>query len=308
MPDDSALTAEDVAKWLKITRNTVYELVKRNELNHYKVGRKMRFTAPDVELYIKGSRGRHGLPGTEAPAPAAPGRDFVISGQDAMLDVLTARLQAIKGLETRALRAYVGSYRGLAALYHGEVQAATSHLWDGDEDAYNVAYARRLVPGIPCVIIHLAKRTQGLYVARGNPKGLTGWPDFGREGITMANREKGAGSRVLLDEHLRILKIPGGKVKGYLHEELNHLAVAGAVGRGEADVGVGDMKAASQVEGVDFVPLQQEDYDLVIKKEDLDKPVVRALLDTLHAQDFQEQFRHMKGYDIGNIGKIVAGT
>jgi putative molybdopterin biosynthesis protein len=113
---------------------------------------------------------------------------------------------------------------------------------------------------------------------------------------------------VLLDEHLRILKINPQRINGYYNEEYNHLSVAGAVGRGEADLGVGDMKAAAQVEGVDFLPLQKEEYVLVIKKEDLEEPLVRAILEILHSKEFKAQFQHMRGYDIGDIGKIVGET
>jgi putative molybdopterin biosynthesis protein len=145
-------------------------------------------------------------------------------------------------------------------------------------------------------------------VAEGNPKGISFWGDLLRDDIVVVNREKGAGSRVLLDERLRLMKHSGRALKGYSREEANHLSVAGAVGRGEADLGLGDMKAASQVEGVDFIPLQKEDYALVLKKEDMSSPIVRAIMDILSSREFKDQFRHMKGYDISDIGKIVGET
>jgi putative molybdopterin biosynthesis protein len=311
MTDESALTAQDVADRLKIAKNTVYELVKRKELKSYKVGRKMRFTQADVESYIDGSRGgsASGEPGARESSLAKSSEGgFIICGQDSILDVLASRLEKIQGLDRPPLRAYIGSYKGLSALYHGEVHAATSHLWDGDSGVYNLPFVRRLLPGISCVLVHLTARTQGFYVALGNPKGISGWEDLRRDDIILVNREKGAGSRVLLDERLRLMKLPGRGIKGYSREEANHLSVAGAVGRGEADLGLGDMKAASQVEGVDFIPLQKEDYALVLKKEDMPSPVVKAIMDILGSREFREQFRHMKGYDISDIGKIVGET
>jgi putative molybdopterin biosynthesis protein len=181
-------------------------------------------------------------------------------------------------------------------------------LWDGDSGRYNTPYVRRLLPGIRAVIIHLTMRTQGLYVASGNPVNIRGWEDFKRPELTMVNREKGTGSRVLLDEHLRLMKIGGRGIRGYEREQPSHLSVAGAVGRGEADLGVGDMKAAAQVDGVDFIPLQKEQYDLVIKKDDFDRPIVRAILEVLRSKEFKAQFRHMRGYDITGMGEIVAET
>ncbi|MDR1297953.1 MAG: helix-turn-helix transcriptional regulator [Deltaproteobacteria bacterium] len=311
MTEQTTLTAQDVADLLRIAKNTVYELVKRGELNHYKVGRKMRFSRSDVERYISESRkGVSPEPRRDSPAGRRQAGEggFIICGQDALLDVLTGFLSRRVSVDRPALRSYVGSYRGLVNLYHGEVQAATAHLWDGDTGQYNVPFVRRLLPGVPAVIVHLTSRVQGFYVPAGNPKGIKAWSDLKRSDLTIVNREKGAGSRVLLDEHLRQMGVRGGQILGYHREELSHLSVAGVVGRGEADLGVGDLKAASQVEGVDFLALQNEQYDLIFKQEDMDQPVVQAIIDIIRSKDFQAQFQHMRGYDVKGMGNIVAET
>ncbi|MDR2142558.1 MAG: helix-turn-helix transcriptional regulator [Deltaproteobacteria bacterium] len=313
MDENLTLTAQDVADILRIAKNTVYELVKRGELNHYKVGRKMRFTRPDVDSYIANSRSasrqteESAGTGAKYEGPTSES-GFIICGKDSMLDVLTGYLGRRTDVDRPPLRAYVGSYAGLTSLYYGEVQAATTHLWDGDSNRYNVPFVRRLLPGVPAVLIHLTKRTQGLYVATGNPRGVQSWADLRHGSLTLINREKGAGSRVLLDEQLRLLKVNGRVIPGYEREALSHISAAGVVGRGEADVGVGDMKAASMVEGVDFVPLQTEQFDLVVRKEDFDTPVVQAILSVLRSREFREQFQHMKGYDITDMGKVLAET
>lgn len=312
MSDQTTLTAEDVAALLRIAKNTVYELVKRGELNHYKVGRKMRFTRIDVDKYISDSRrGSNREPGPERVIPAGapltePG--FILCGQDSILDVLTGHLSRRPKPERPALRSYIGSYKGLVALYHGEVHAATAHLWDGDSGQYNTPFVRRLLPGIPSVLIHLTGRVQGFYVAEGNPKGLKGWEDLKRQDLTIVNREKGAGSRVLLDERLRLMNLHHKELPGYHHEEPSHLSVAGSVSRGEGDFGVGDSKAARQVDGIDFIPLQNEQYDLVLKKEDLEQPIAKAILEILRSPEFRAQFQNMPGYDIKGMGEVVAET
>jgi putative molybdopterin biosynthesis protein len=304
------LTAEDVAGLLRIAKNTVYELVKRGELNHYKVGRKMRFTRTDVDKYIADSRrGAGAEPRAERAVSAeAPESGFIVCGQDAMLDVLTGLLGRRPKPDRPALRRYIGSYKGLVALYNGEVHAATSHLWDGESGQYNTPFVRRLLPGIPAVLIHLTGRVQGFYVAAGNPKGLKSWEDLKRRDLTLVNREKGAGSRVLLDERLRLMGVKSKELNGYEREEPSHLSVAGAVGRGEADFGVGDSKAARQVDGVDFIPLQNEQYDLVLKKEDMELPIAKAILEILRSSDFRAQFQSMHGYEIKGMGEVVAET
>ena len=309
----TALTAQEVADILKIAKNTVYELIKRGEINSYKVGRKVRFTLADVEEYINRSRrplfGRQEEPPLERPMPRldSDGGNFIICGQDVILDLLASYL-AEHPWGRPPLRAYVGSYNGLTALYRGEVQASTSHLWDGDTGEYNRPYVRRLLPGIQTLIIRLALRTQGFYVAKGNPRNIHSWDDFKRPELVMINREKGAGSRVLLDEHLRLMGVMGKSIRGYTTEGQTHHAVASAVGRGEADLSVGHQKAAEQVENIDFIPLQQEQYDLVVKKEDLQQPMVRAMLEILRSKKFRQEFEPMGGYELTGMGEIVAET
>ena len=151
-------------------------------------------------------------------------------------------------------------------------------------------------------------RMQGLYVASGNPKNIRSWRDFARDDITMINREKGAGSRMLLDENLKLLGVYGSRIRGYGNENQSHLAMASAVGRGDADVAVGSEKIARQVENVEFIPLQKERYDLVIKKEHFDTPEVATMLRILRSERFRNEFKHIGGYDLRDIGKVMAET
>ena len=317
MDNNTALTAQEVANMLKVAKNTVYELIKRGEINSYRVGRKVRFTLSDVEAYISRSKSIQSieLPGEDKKLSynnlqsnyKISSNGFVICGQDLMLDVLSNYIERHpKGVS--ALRAYSGSYSNLIALYQGNVQVASSHLWDGDTGQYNVPFVRRLLPGIPAVIIHLTYRMQGFYVAKGNPKNIRTWSDLKHSDITMINREKGAGSRVLLDEHLRLLGIYGSSIKGYNRETQSHLTVASTVGRGGADVAVGNEKIASQVEGIDFIPLQKERYELVVKKEDMDTSPIQAMLEILRSEEFKVEFKGIGGYDTSEMGNIVAET
>ena len=320
MENTRALTVQDVADILKIAKNTVYELIRRGEISSYKVGRKVRFTLGDVEAYIQNSKVIHSVQNSDNNISdqdiidkkniigANPDRkEFIICGQDLMLDILSNYISRHpKGIRT--LRSYTGSYDSLVSLYHGKIQAATTHLWDGDTGQYNIPFVKSLLPGIPAVIIHLTFRMQGFYVAKGNPKKIMTWEDLKRKNITLINREKGAGSRVLLDEHLRLLNIYGSTIKGYDKETESHLTIASTVSRGMADVGVGIEKIASQVEGIDFIPLQKERYELVIKKEDMGTPVVQAILEILASDEFKAEFRGIGGYDISEMGNVVAET
>ncbi len=318
--DNEALTPQEVADILKITKNTIYELIKRGELNAYRVGKKVRIDLSDVEDYKnKTKRQKTGTTAVTASTvdsgtlrrPSQAFADlprtngFVICGQDIMLDILSRYLQIhLEGLPI--LRSYVGSYDGLYSLYQGNVHMTAAHLWDGDTNQYNVPYVRRMVPGIPTVVIHLACRMQGFYVPKGNPKGITGWEDFKKKDITLINREKGSGTRVLLDEHLRKLGIPASSIAGYDRESTSHLAIASTVARGGADVGIGNEKSGLQVSGIDFIPLQKERYDLVIKKENLSKPPFQAVLEILNSHAFKMELEGIGGYDLSQMGKIIA--
>ena len=119
------------------------------------------------------------------------------------------------------------------------------------------------------------------------------------------NREKGAGSRILLDEHLRMAGIDPQEVEGYANEVQSHIAVASTVARGRADVAVGSEKIARQVDGIDFVPLQKERYDLVFKKRDIDTRPMRTLMGILETGILKEEFSPLGGYDTSDMGKIV---
>lgn len=301
-------TPEEVAKILKISRFTVYELIKRGDLHAYRIGRSMRIEDEDIENYKRKSRSSN----ITTPPVAAPVHNqqesldsLIICGQDSVLDVLASHLGE-KIRNTPCLRRYVGSIPGLISLYNGSANVATAHLWDGDNDEYNVPYVRRFLPGYRTLVINLAYRMEGFYVATDNPKKITDWSDLTRPDICFVNRERGAGARVLLDEKLRKLGIDSRNIKGYEKEEPSHLTVASCVARGEADVALGIEKAAMQVLNVDFIPLQKERYDLVILKNDMEKPQFQAILSILESSEFRKEIAGMGGYDVSQTGKIIA--
>ncbi|KLU59540.1 PBP superfamily domain protein [Peptococcaceae bacterium CEB3] len=312
MAEDISYTPEEVAKILKISKFTVYELIKRGQLTAYHIGRKVRVEAADLEAYKRKAKGVVVHAPFSSPSPAGEyrsrpfpeGEGLVICGQDVILDILTRHLE--KRLPHLSfLRQYIGSIDGLTALYRGQANAVTAHLWDSDTDEYNIPYVRHMLPGHRALVINLVYRIEGFYVAGGNPKNILTWQDLTRPELRFVNRERGSGARVLLDEKLKVLGIDHRQVNGYEDEEMSHLAVASRVARGEADAGLGIEKAALQVSGLDFVPLQKERYDLIILHEDLDKPPFRALLSILNSPAFQKEVQGIGGYDVSRMGQII---
>ena len=207
MKEDEILTPAEVADQLKITKNTVYELIKRGELEAYRVGKKIRVECRAVEALKKkripapssgGASSSAAVPAQKDVSRGLDGNELIICGQDLILDILARRLEELSH-GFRIFRSHMGSYNALHSLYLGEVQVATAHLWDSNSDTYNIPFVRTMLPGMDSVVIHLAKRYQGFYVRKGNPKGISGWEDLLRDDIRLINRERGSGTRILLD-------------------------------------------------------------------------------------------------------------
>ena len=317
--NSTSLTPLEVAEILKITKNTVYELIKRGELPAYKVGKKLRIDKEDIENYInsqKGTTSSVNKPQTKEISVNEPDTDneinsndknIIICGQDMILDILGRNLETSLP-SVKSYRSYMGSYNGLFNLYNNKVSIASAHLWDWETSEYNVSFVKKLLPGIPCVIVNLAYRMQGFYVQKGNPKNIKGWEDLNREDLSYINRERGCGVRVLLDGKLREFNIPSSSVNGYNYEESSHLSVASSIARGKGDFGLGIEKVAKQIDNIDFIPLQKERYDLVIKKENLENPAYKEILNIINSDDFKGELEGLGGYDLKDTGKIISET
>jgi len=308
MIDPLSYSPEEIGKLLKISKGTVYELLRRGEIPSYRVGKKIRISQADLQVYMHAA----GDPIKSNPANIQfslerliiENQGLIICGQDVILDILTLYLEKRNSM-LRSLRSYVGSIDGLLALYKGTTNITAAHLWDGETGEYNIPYVRRLLPGQRTVIINLVYRTLGFYVAPGNPLAIHDWQDLLKPNVTLINRDKGSGTRVILDENLRNLNIDVRDIKGYQNEEMSHIAVASAVARGLADVGLGIEKAASQVHEVEFVPLTKERYDLVLYKHDLEKSNFQTLLSILRSAEFKDEVNGMGGYDTSKMGEIM---
>jgi len=318
MDKNITLTPQEVAVMLKICKGTVYELIKKNSINAYKVGKKLRIDLNDVEKYKNKTKIVAKVNDDKFiemnPIDLVGSNEdynnrvqFVICGQDIILDILSRYLE-INTSGIHNLRSYQGSYNSLYSLYTGKATIVTAHLWDFKTGLYNVPFVEKMLPGVHCILVNLAHVNVGFYVAKGNPKNILSWDDLKRTDIVMINREKGSGTRVLLDGHIREMEISSKNIQGYYRECNAHIAVASAVARGEADFGVGSEKSSYQVDDIDFIPMQKEQIDLIIKKDDLSLSSVQMALDIIASEEFKTEVSSLGGYDVSQLGEIIGET
>ena len=230
-----------------------------------------------------------------------------IGSHDLTLDLL-AQFLAEKGAGLRLSSANVGSLGGLMALRRGEAHFGGCPLLDPDAGVYNESYVRRYLSGQEIVLVTLVGREQGWIVPPGNPRGLADWADVLRGDIRLVNRQRGAGTRVLLDYELgRRGILPPADVPGYDREEYTYLAVAAAVASGTADTGLG-IRAAARALQLDFVPLVHERYDLVLTRAAYESDLLQPLLALLADEGFRTAVAALPGYDITQMGQIRSIT
>jgi molybdate-binding protein/DNA-binding PadR family transcriptional regulator len=199
----------------------------------------------------------------------------------------------------------VGSLGGLLALSHHEADVAGIHLLDIETGNYNVSFVKHILPEERTVLVNLASRQNGLLVAPGNPKHIRGVRDLVRSDVRLINRQHGAGTRLLLFAKLRAARIDPHSLPGWDRVAWTHDAVATAITSGTADVGPG-LAAVAAERGLDFIPLGEEQYDLVIPQSVYESPRVQPLLKGLHSAAFRQEGSKLKGYDLSRAGQVVA--
>ena len=329
MRSDEFMNAMDVARYLHRGKNTIDQLAKSGKLASYRVGRKLKFTIEDVEAYVASTHQAHPeqtsvlaeksfdrvsrgaslakQPTTQSMSAAASfgeleGEPFVIAGEDASADIISGLLNAVGVPSVHVAR---GCYTALVNLYAGDAEAAVVHLYDQSNNSSNVSYVKNLAPGVSVVVFRLYGRKQGLIVQEGNPKHLSTWGGLLRKGVRLSNRQKGSGARVLLDEKLRAMEVRSEMIEGYTMQ----YPVAGTairrVAAGVADVAIGNEREARAVSGVEFVPLQEEWVDLVVRKAPATRTTLRWIKDLLASDSLKRDMATLEPCNLSKLGSIV---
>ena len=227
-----------------------------------------------------------------------------IGSHDMTLDLLGSLLHRENAALSLA-SSNVGSLGGLQALRREEAHIAGSHLLDEDTGEYNIPYIRQVLGDSEVVVVNLVYRDQGLIVPKGNPENILSLSDLARENVSFVNRQRGSGTRLLLDYELKQAGMSPERIKGYHRDEYTHTGVAAAVASGTASVGLGILAAARAL-GLDFVPLLKERYDLVIPRRYYESELLQPLLQIIRSAEFQEQVTALGGYDTSLTGQVMA--
>jgi putative molybdopterin biosynthesis protein len=293
-----------VAAELKLTRYTVYEMIKRGELPASKIGRTLRIYRSDLGQFMQRNKSRdEQLPPFATPLAArqAEDGDIVFAGSHDLAIDLLARTLASRGVTL--LPAFCGSLDGLIELYKGRVQMAGCHLLDPLTGEYNLPHIRCLLPYEEVSVVHLVSRWQGFVVPKGNPRMITSWQEFLSGRHRIANRQRGSGTRMLLDFQLRRAGISPESLPGYELEMTTHYATAAAILQGQADAALG-IESVARGLGLDFFPIQEEQYDLVIPTRLLRQERFQSLLQTLQDPAFKQAVVAQGGYNIARTGTV----
>ncbi len=285
------LTTKEVAKYLKINEKKVYQLIKEGKIPCTRVAGKWLFPKNLIDKWI--------IEGVEKR------KDILIAGSnDPFLNMVINQYTRKYFPDSLIYYASIGSAKGLIALAQGKALIASIHLFHPETQEYNIPYLSKYLGSEKSVLVNLAYREQGFIVKKGNPLGIKSFEDLKRNKIKIINRNKGSGTRLLLDYYLKRLNINPEKIRGYENEVNTHLEVGLSVLKGNADVGIG-IRYIAEFLGLDFIPIAWERFDLVILKDNLYIKPIRnflAFLDPLNINLFSQK---LAGYDLKDTGKII---
>ncbi|WP_043930133.1 molybdopterin biosynthesis protein [Bacillus sp. EB01] len=223
---------------------------------------------------------------------------------DLTIDLLSSQIKR-KRTDMKVISAHVGSMAGLMAIRKGEAHVAGVHLLDPETKEYNLPYVKKFLADMDIVLYPFLKRKQGWFVAEGNPLGIETVEDIARTGAHFVNRQRGAGTRILFDLLLKDKGLSPEKIIGYSREMFSHLSVAAEVKSDKDSVGLGIYPAAKSM-GLSFIPLADEEYDLVMTRAFFESEKGRMLISVIQSEDFRREVEKIGGYEViaGAVPKI----
>jgi excisionase family DNA binding protein len=301
MPEEMMNTKE-VAHYLGIHEKQVYALIKSKRIPATRVTGKWVFPKKLIEEWID-SNAKTGLEQARKKSRGIEGALLASGSNDPILDMLHSYMKKSYP-EFYIFSANTGSTDGLKALNLGYTDIAWSHLLDPKSGEYNIPFLSNYLPNVKPVVVNLFHRDLGFVVPSKNPFRIRGFEELTQKGVRLINRQKGSGTRVLLDHHLKRLQIPTSKIQGYEREVYTHFEVGLAILSKEADVGIATI-AVSKLLGLPFIPITQESFDMILNQSTFFEKGIQAFIEILNSQGFRSRVERLGSYDFKNSGKIL---
>jgi putative molybdopterin biosynthesis protein len=301
MPAENMNTKE-VAQYLNIHEKQVYALIKGKRIPATRVTGKWVFPKKLIDQWIE-SNAKGGLEKAREKSKGL-GEALLASGSnDPILDMLQTYMKKAYP-EFYVFSANTGSTEGLKALNKGYTDIAWSHLWDPKTGEYNIPFLSTYLSNVKTVVVNLFHRELGFLLAPDNPLQIRGFKDLAKKKVKFINRQKGSGTRVLFDHHLKKLEIPSSAINGYDNEVYTHFEVGLSILSTEADVGIAT-GAVSKLLGLSFIPITQESFDMLLDQSTFFKKGVQAFIEILNSPGFRSRVERLGSYDFKNSGKIL---
>jgi putative molybdopterin biosynthesis protein len=299
---EEIMSTREVAHYLGIHEKQVYALIKSKRIPATRVTGKWIFPKKLIDEWIE-TNAKGGMAEARRKTKRIEGALLAAGSNDPILDILKTFVRRSYP-EFFVFSANTGSTDGLKALNQGYTDIAWSHLLDPKSGEYNIPFLSTYLPNLKAVVVNLFKRDLGFLAAPGNPQKIRGFSDLIRPKIRFINRQKGSGTRVLLDSHLRQLKISAGSIKGYENEVYTHFEVGLSILAGEADAGLAT-GSVSKLLGLSFIPLTQESFDMLLDQSTFFERPVQAFIEILNSKEFRNRVENLGSYDFKNSGKIL---
>ncbi len=299
---EEMLNTKEVAKYLGIHEKQVYALIKSKRIPSTRVTGKWVFPKKLIDEWIE-SNSKTGLEQASQKSRRIEGALLASGSNDPILDMLHTYMKKTYP-EFYIFSANTGSTDGLRALNTGYTDIAWSHLFDPKSGEYNIPFLSNYLPNMKPVVVNLFRRGLGFMVAPKNPFRIRGFEDLIQKGIRLINRQKGSGTRVLLDHHLKRLQILTSKIKGYEREVYTHFEVGLSILSKEADVGIATI-AVSKLLGLPFIPITQESFDMILDQPTFFEKGIQAFIEILNSREFRNRVERLGSYDFKNSGKVL---
>ena len=299
---EEIMNTKEVAQYLGIHEKQVYALIKSKRIPSTRVTGKWVFPKGLIDEWIE-SNAKIGLEKARQKTRRIEGALLASGSNDPILDMLQTYMKKSYP-DFYIFSANTGSTDGLKALNMGYTDIAWSHLFDPKSGEYNIPFLSIYLPNVKPVVVNLFSRDLGFVVAPKNPCHIRGFEDLTQKRVRFINRQKGSGTRVLLDYHLKRLKISSSEIQGYEREIYTHFEVGLSILSKEADVGIATI-AVSKLLGLPFIPITRERFDMILDQSTFFGKGIQAFIEILNSEGFRNRVEGLGSYDFKNSGKIL---